>query len=521
MIETTEKMMPSTPLLRIAQASKHYNGIPALVDVSLDLWGGEVHALMGENGAGKSTLIKLLAGVLIADSMQVTLRGQPVTIHHAQAAFELGLRFIHQELNVVPQVSVAENIFLSQRYPKWGGIFVNWRQLNRSAQALLDQFGITHIQPQTLMARLSTGDQMLIKILSAFVGDERSSAAVYVMDEPTAALTGEETALLFTVIQRLRERSCAVLYVSHRMDEVFRIADRVTVLRDGRLIAVREINETSPAELIHLMTGRELQRVYPPRETPISDSPLLDVRNLQTKSLHGVTFQVRAGEILGVAGLSGSGRTELLRALMGMDRVSGGQVLLADRPFKRASLPKAWQQGFAYVPEERRSQGLIVSRSISNNITLPHLKRFSRAGIFLHERREQTATNQLSAQVQLKMQHARQTVRELSGGNQQKVVFARALAHRPRVLLLDEPTRGVDVGAKYELYTLIRAVSAQGVGIIMVSSDLTELIGLCDRIAVLQAGRLVHDVAVAGLTEGALLALCYPEHAPELGGAQS
>ncbi len=257
--------MVPPPLLTLTGASKQYNGIPALIDADLTLYPGEVHALMGENGAGKSTLIKLLAGVLRPDQMTVTLRGAPVTIPNPRAAFDLGLRFIHQELNIVPQLSVAENIFLSQPYPRYGGVFVNWHRLNSEARAVLDQLGIGHLNVRQQAAVLSTGDRMLLKIASAFVGADRTNAIVYVMDEPTAALSSDETALLFAVIGRLRDRGCAVLYVSHRMDEIFRIADRVTVMRDGRVIETRLLAETSPAQVIEAMTGRDLHQVYPPR----------------------------------------------------------------------------------------------------------------------------------------------------------------------------------------------------------------------------------------------------------------
>lgn len=494
-------------MLSITQASKSYNNVPALIDVSFDIQSGDVHALIGENGAGKSTLIKILAGVLPADSIQILLRGTPVTIHNPQIAYDLGLRFIHQELNVVPQLSVAENIFLGQP----GGLFVNWRKLNADTQAILRQFGITHIQPQTIMARLSFGDQMLVKIASAFLGNERSNASIYIMDEPTAALSGAETATLFRMIRQMCERGCAVLYVSHRIEEIFQIANRVSVLRDGRLVATKAINETSPADVIQLMTGRAMQQIYPPRQAPIGENILLDVRNLRTKSVRAVTFELWRGEILGVAGLIGSGRTELIRALMGIDRLITGSITLEGKPLNRYSLGAAWQQGIAYVPEERRSQGLILSRSVGNNITLPHLGRFSRGGVFLNYAREQRLSTELGAQVRLKMRSSQQTVRELSGGNQQKVVFARALAYTHHVLLLDEPTRGVDVGAKYEIYTLIRQVGAEGIGILIVSSDLAELIGLCDRILVMRQGQLSAIVPAASLTEGELLSLSYGE----------
>jgi ABC-type sugar transport system ATPase subunit len=516
--------MPDTDqptLLQITRANKSYNGVPALIDAALELQAGEVHALMGENGAGKSTLIKLIAGVTPPDSIQIERRGQPVAIHSPQHAFDHGLRFIHQELNVVRRLSVAENIFLGQPYPTRIGLLVDWRKLNDAARFVLEQIGVTHIKTRELMAHLSTGDQMLVSIARAFAGDDviaaesaesnETGASVYVMDEPTAALSGEEVALLFGVINRLRERGSAVLYVSHRLEEVFQIADRVTVMRDGRVVATQPIAETTPAELIRQMTGRDLQHVYPPRMTSHGDDIRLEARSIQTDSVRDVNFTLKAGEILGVAGLNGSGRTELLRALMGADRLKAGEIWLDGERLPGLSPSSAWERGIVFVPEERRSQGLIMTRTVGNNVTLPQLRHFSRGNLLLDHRRERQISRDMGESVRLKAEGSYQSVRELSGGNQQKVVFARALTQPPRVMLLDEPTRGVDVGAKYDLYALIRRISEAGTGVIMVSSELPELIGLADRLLIMRDGRLVDDVPNQGLTEEKLLALCYGE----------
>ena len=516
-------------LLSIRNASKHYGGTAALIDAALDLHAGEVHALMGENGAGKSTLIKLLAGVTQPDTMTVMLRGQRVSIHSSQDALSLGLRFIHQELNVVPQLSVAENIFLSQPYPRRFGVLVDWRRLNDAARAALAQLAITHIDPRERMGALSVGDRMLVKIASAFVGD----AAVYVLDEPTAALNGEETARLFNVIGALKARGCGILYVSHRMGEIFQLCDRVTVMRDGRVVATKAISDTDSADLIHLMTGRELVQTYPPRNTPLdkpspptplpqgegsqSDKfssmpetiPLLTVRGLRSRAVNNVDFALRGGEILGVAGLAGAGCADVLRVLVGAERLTGGDIWLDGAPLPSLTPTRAWRYGLAFLPEERRAQGLILSRSIRDNVTLPHLARLSRGGALLNRQAETSVAAQTGADVRLKAESVTQPTRQLSGGNQQKVLFARAIAQPPRVLLLNEPTRGVDVGAKYDIYTLMRDLSTQGVGILMASSDLGELLGMCDRILILRGGRQVALVDAAGLTQGDLLALCY------------
>jgi ABC-type sugar transport system ATPase subunit len=502
-----------TTLLSIRHASKAYGGIPALIDAALDLRAGEVHALMGENGAGKSTLIRLLSAVTPADSMEITLRGHSVAIHDPQRAFDLGLRFIHQELAIVPDLSAAENLYLSSPYPRRLGVLVDWRALNRRAQAVLGELGITHIAPTALAGSLSPGDQMLIKIAAALVDDGRP-ASVYVMDEPTAALTGDEAEQLFAVIERLRARGCAILYVTHRMDEVFRMAQRVTIMRDGRVVAESRIADTTPAEVIRQMTGRDLRQVYPPRVAQVGAQVRLAVRALASDRVRGLNFEVHAGEIVGIAGLAGSGRTEALRALIGADRVTGGEIRLDGVRVKALSVADAWAQGLGFVPEERRAQGLILSRPISDNITLPHLAQVRRAGLFLNPRMERTLSDALAQSVRLKAVSVRQTSRELSGGNQQKVVFARALAREPRVLLLDEPTRGIDVGAKADLYALIRQMSASGAAVLMVSSDLPELLGLCDRLVILRRNEQAAVVPAAGMTESDLLTLCYGATTP-------
>lgn len=500
------------PLFEIRHASKSYSGVPALIDAELTLRPGEVHALMGENGAGKSTLIKVMAGVVLPDSAESYAHGQPITLNSPQAAKQHGLRFIHQELNVVPQLSVAENIYLGQPYPTLG-LMVNWGRLNTAARDVLAQLGITHINVRQKMARLSPGDQMLVNIAHAFVGDDLTAkdqpALVYVMDEPTASLTGHEIEQLFTVIDRLRERGSAVLYVSHRLDEIFRIADRVTVMRDGRIVETRTIGDVTQADLIFMMTGRELKQIYPARTQPIGRETVLEVQGLTTPSIRDVSFELRAGEILGIAGLSGAGRTEVLRGIIGADRMLSGSIRMNGEPMPRLTPTAAWHRGIAFVPEERRSQGLVMTRSITNNITLPQLKHYSYGGAVLAHRRERNHSNELGQSVRLKARGVRQSVKQLSGGNQQKVVFARALARAPRVLLLDEPTRGVDVAAKADIYQLIREISAQGVGMMMVSSDLPELIGMVDRLLIMKDGRLIHTVENTALTEEKVLTLCY------------
>jgi len=502
-------------LFQIENASKRYGEVPALVAADLTLRRGEVHALIGENGAGKSTLIKIMAGVVSPDSARFTLRGQPITIHSPQDALTHGMRFIHQELSFVPELSVAENIFLGGTYPRWAGVFVNWRELNQRARHVLTTIGIDHIPPDVSMASRSTGDQMLVRIAAAFAGDSslmgesvERPPRIYVMDEPTAALNGDEVALLFAVIRRLQALGDAVLYVSHRLDEIFQIADTTTVMRNGQVVATEPTTDLTHEDMIRLMTGRDFDQVYPSRPEPSAQQPLLQITGLHTHALHDIHLSLHRGEVLGVTGLRASGQTDLLRAIVGVDPATEGHITLEGAPLPFGATAR-WANGITYVPRERRSEGLVMGRSVRDNLTLPHLRDLARGGIVTDSGREHTLAARFGDRTRLKATGTAQTVRELSGGNQQKVVFARAIAGEPAVLLLDEPTRGVDVGAKFDIYTLIREVSATGTGVMLSSTDLPELIGMCDRIAVMREGRLATVVEAAGLTENDLLSLCY------------
>ncbi len=489
--------------LRLTGLMKSFGPARALDGAALSLRGGEVHALMGENGAGKSTLIRILAGLELADAGEVTLDGSPLRLGSPAAAEVAGLRFLHQELQVVPQLSVAENMHLARPYPqRWG--LVDWRALRAASDAALAGLGVGHIDVGAPMAALGAGDQMLVRIAATLLGGGAAPWA-YVMDEPTAALTGAEAARLFGAIAALKAKGAAVLYVSHRMDEVMALADRITVLRDGAHVATRARNVTGRAEIIRDMTGREMADLFPPRVAG-AGGPVLAVRGLVAAGVGPVEFTVAAGEVLGVAGLSGSGRGALLRALIGALPRSG--VVTLRGVALGATVAEAWAQGVAYVPRERRAEGIMPRRALAETIALPHLDRLSRFG-FRRRRDTGALVARLSGEVRLKAQGPAQPVSELSGGNQQKVLFARALAGAPQVLLLDEPTRGVDVGAKFDIYALIRDLAAKGAAVVVVSSDLPELIGLSDRIAVLQGGRIAQVLPAGGLTEGALLAACY------------
>ncbi|WP_333827863.1 sugar ABC transporter ATP-binding protein [Pararhodobacter sp.] len=499
--------MTDTGCLTLEGVSRRYGPVQALDDVHLTLRAGEVHALMGENGAGKSTLIRLIAGLEAPDSGGMRLNGAPVRIASASAAQAAGLRFLHQELHVVPSLSVAENMHLSLPYPRRLGL-VDWRVLNRAARGALDRLRVDHIDPRQPMSRLGPGDQMLVRIAATLLGADRPW--LYVMDEPTAALTGAESERLFAVIGELTGAGAGVLYVSHRMAEVTRLARRVTVLRDGKVVSCHPMQDTDQTTIIHDMTGRDLSELFPPRIAQPKAEPVLRVRGLHCAGLSDIDLDLAPGEVLAIAGLAGSGRGALLRALIGAIPRAGGAITLNGRDPGR-SPAETWAAGMAYVPRERRAEGLMIHRPIAENVALPHLSALARAGVLVNRRAEAALVREQGGRVRLRAASHRQHCDHLSGGNQQKVLFARAIAGRPRVLLLDEPTRGVDIGAKYEIYRLIRELGAAGMGVILTSSDLTEVLGLADRIAVLQEGRLARLVDNTALSEAQLLTLCYPE----------
>ncbi|HCQ66843.1 MAG TPA: sugar ABC transporter ATP-binding protein [Rhodobacteraceae bacterium] len=496
--------------LDLKNVSRRFGAVQALDDVSISLRSGEVHALMGENGAGKSTLIRILAGLDRPDTGNLVLDGGMLGAASPGAMRAAGLRFIHQELHAVRGLSVAENMFLDRPYPRRMGL-VNWRALNRAAAAALSRLGLDRLNPRAPMSELGAGDQMLVRIAGTLVGGDAIPPWLYVMDEPTAALTSEESERLFSVIGELVGQGAGVLYVSHRMPEVLRLADRVSVLRDGQHVSTRPLGETGQARIIEEMTGRDLSGLFPPHlDTDTPGAIVLEIEQLSAGALRGASFELHAGEVLGVAGVAGSGRGALLRALLGEVPRRSGRARLDGRPLGR-NPAQVWAGGIGYVPRERRSQGLMLRRAIAENIVLPHLGALARGRFFLNHRGQRRVAQDLGEQVRLKAASVTQACEELSGGNQQKVLFARALGGNPRVLLLDEPTRGVDIGARFELYRLIRQMTAHGLAVIVASSDLPELLGLSNRIAVMRDGELAEIVYAEGLTEAGLLARFYHE----------
>ena len=494
-------------LLSILRLSKAYGGVAALRDASLEVDAGEVHALVGENGAGKSTLIKILAGAVKADASEIAVNGLPVSIASTRDAHRLGLRFLHQELNVLPRLSVAENLFLGHSYPTRFAGLIDWPALHERARGALAKLGVADIAPETILGRLPTGDQMIVKIASTFLEDGSESGRIFVMDEPTAALSSKEAERLFHIMGELKRAGGAIIYVSHRLDEVLRISDRITVLRDGASEPPIPTSRATRALLIERMTGRAGLGAATTARIPSRLLVALTVQGLTGNGLSDISFEVREGEILGVAGVGEAGGDRLLKCLMGGAR--RGDISIAGRHTRVRSPWEAWRQGLAYVPGERRSEGLFLSQDIVRNVTLPHLGRLARLRALVNRPAELAQTATVARRVRLRATGPRQKVWRLSGGNQQKVMFGRAVAGAPRVLLLDEPTRGVDIAAKFDIHALLREMADAGAAILIASSDHEELLALCSRIMILKDRRISRIVPARGLTPAELLALCY------------
>jgi ABC-type sugar transport system ATPase subunit len=469
-----------SPLLSVRGLSKAWPGVRALDQVDLDVQPGEIHALLGENGAGKSTLIKILAGAVSPDAGAALLAGEELTFGDPLAARRRGIGVIYQELTLVPQLSAAANVFLGREK---GGLVLDLTGMERRAQEVLDSLG-GHVPASARVDGLSVAQQQIVEIARALV--ERSR--VLILDEPTSALTGEETERLFTVLRGLREQGLAILYISHRLEEVFALADRVTVLRDGRKVAQGPASGFDRASLIRAMVGREMDEEFPPR-SPRLGEVVLEAQGLSSPGLFaGVSLSVRRGEIVGVAGLVGAGRTSLGLALAGALPVSG-EIRIDGVAAHLRSPRAALQAGIAYVTEERKARGLFPALSAGTNITISHLRELCRLGV-VDLRREAEAATRAAREFDLRAASLEVPAATLSGGNQQKLLLARYLLGRLRVLILDEPTRGIDVGARAEIYRLMNGLTDRGLGIVMISSELPEVLALADRVLVLHEGRL-------------------------------
>jgi len=513
-------MTTAAPALEMRGIRKAFPGVVALDGVDLTLHAGDVHMLLGENGAGKSTLMKILSGAYAKDAGEILIDGAPVEIAGPRDALARGIRVIYQELNLVPQLSAAENIFLGA-LPTRAGL-VDRRALHERTARLLADLGMT-IDPRVRVDRLGLAQRQMVEIAKALApADERSAAArVLVMDEPTSALTRREVEQLFALIARLAARGVAIVYITHRMDEVFRIGRRVTVLRDGRRVASRLLGDVTVAELVRLMANRDLSDHFPKVRAPIGPELLRLERVSRAGALADVSLSLHAGEVLGIAGLLGAGRTEVARVIAGADRCDEGRVIVGGRVVRFRGPRDAISRGIGLLPEDRKAEGLVAGLTVARNIALPHGRRLSRAG-FLASARETALARPIGAELRIKAT-ATQPVRLLSGGNQQKVVLGKWLAGDVRIFVFDEPTRGIDVGSKVEIYNLMNRLTARGAGIVMISSELPELLGMSDRIVVMHRGRVQAQLDAAEATEERVLsaALGLAAAPPETSGREA
>lgn len=477
-------------LLELNNISKEFPSVKALDNVTVKVRAGTVHALMGENGAGKSTLMKCLFGIYSADSGEILLDGKKVSFKNPKEALENGVAMVHQELNQALKRSVNDNIWLG-RYPTALGFITLEGKMRKKTKEIFDKLHID-IKPSTIMNDLSVSARQMVEIAKAV----SYNAKVIVLDEPTSSLNDKEVEHLFEIISELKAQGCAIIYISHKMEEIMRISDDITVMRDGKHIATQKASELTLDKIIKLMVGRELTERFPPKTNQPSKTALR-VENLSGRHslLSDVSFEVRSGEILGVAGLDGAGRTELLETVFGLRTKSGGKIFLNGKEVRNKNSREAKKNGFALLTEERRSTGIFGILDITENTVISGLSRYRTAGIFLNEKKMKKDTDWSIKKMRIKTPSQRTKIRNLSGGNQQKVILGRWLLTEPEVLLLDEPTRGIDVGAKYEIYQLIINLAEQGKSVIMVSSEMPELLGVCDRIIVMSGGKLAGELS--------------------------
>jgi ribose transport system ATP-binding protein len=471
--------------IQLKKISKSFAKNPVLKKVDFSLGPGEVHALMGENGAGKSTLMKILTGVYSQDEGQVFIDGHETKFKHAKEAEEKGIAFIHQELNIFPNLTVAENLFLGHEEKiRYTGI-LKTKQMEQITEEYLSSLGLS-VKASKYAGSLSVGQQQMIEIAKAL----RLNARVIIMDEPTAALTDREIQILFSLIRKLKKQGVSFVYISHRMEEIFDLCDKITILRDGQYIATKQVNETSFDEVVYMMVGRSIGDRFPIRSGQMKADKYLEVKRLTKKGVfENISFHVNTGEILGVAGLMGAGRTEIMKAIFGYDAAHSGEIWINEDRVSIRKPTDAIKYGLSFITEDRKSEGLILDFSIQDNMVLPILKQFQ-SFLAISEQKEKNFVRKMIKKLNIKATNETQQVKSLSGGNQQKVVLAKWLGLRPNCLILDEPTRGVDVGAKKEIYALMQELADQGVAIVVVSSDLPEILGISDRIMVISEGKV-------------------------------
>ena len=490
--------MSKLPIFQVQHVSKSFGGVHALKDVHFELHAGEIHALLGENGAGKSTLIKIMTGLYQPDAGEIVFEGQPIHFANTHEAQAQGIVAIYQEPSLFPDLDIAENIFVGRQPTKRGRI--DWQRMYVEAAELLRRLGVS-LDPRTKARSLSVAQMQLVEIARAI----SIKTKVLIMDEPTASLTLGEIEDLFTIVRQLRQQGTSIIFISHHLEELFALCDRVTILRDGSYVGTHPMSTITTDDLIQMMVGRTLHELFPKQDVPPGDV-VLEVAGLEVEGTFAdVSFSLRRGEILGMAGLIGAGRTEVARALFGVDPATAGTIKLDGNVVTITSPQTAMALGIGYVPEDRKLHGLVLDMSIADNITLPELQNFARMG-WLDSKREQAAAATGAKQLEVKMSSVEQPAGELSGGNQQKVVLAKWLQTHPRVLILDEPTRGIDVGTKAAVHRLMSSLAAQGMAILMISSELPEVLGMSDRILVMREGRVTGQFSRAEATQERLMA---------------
>lgn len=487
-------------IIEINDVSKSFPGVQALEKATLKVKKGSVHALVGENGAGKSTLIKIINGIYSCDSGDIIYKSEKIVPLSPKHMLDMGVATIHQELSPVLEMSIAENIFLA-REPKTISGSVNFKKMYRDTQELMDKFGLKY-NPKSKMKELTISDMQLIEIVKAV----SRNASLVIMDEPTSSITETETKMLFEHIRALKSQNVSVIYISHKIDEIFEICDEVTIFRDGRWVETSDVKSIDKKTIIELMVGREISDVYPKEEVEIGKT-VLEIVNLSKKDkFKNVNFSISRGEIVGFAGLVGAGRTELFRAVFGLDSYDSGEIVIESKHIKKHNVSEAIENNIVMTPEDRKSEGLVLCRSIKENISLASLKDYLHLGM-INSKKENKKVNEMVQKLSIKLSSLAAECTSLSGGNQQKVVLAKWLLVNPTLLILDEPTRGIDVGAKYEMYKIMCALARQGCAIIMISSELPEIIGMCDRVVVMSGGEITGELMRDELTQEKIMTL--------------
>jgi ribose transport system ATP-binding protein len=492
--------MSANGFLTMEGISKRFGGTRALANVTVTAERGEVHALVGENGAGKSTLMNVLSGAVMPDSGKITIGSSVVTMSTPHQANALGIRAVHQEFSLVPHLTIAENILMGRLPTRGGGLWIDWPEARRRAGAILSDLGFTSLDVRARVSHLSVSHQQVVEIAKALA----AKPAILILDEPSAVLSKDELTVLFSLIRRLKAEDTLVLYISHRLEEVFEIADRITVLRDGERVDTVRRDAVDQNDLIRMMVGRSVEEIYP-RRTPRHGEEILAVEGLRREGeFRDVTFSLRQGEVVGMFGLVGSGRTAVARAIFGAEPATAGEIRMEGKRLRLRSPRDAVAAGISLVTEDRKRDGLVMACTIRDNVSLAAFSRMRR-GLFLDRRRQLRLVGEKVRAVGVRPPVIGRLVKTLSGGNQQKVVLAKWLLSRTKVLVLDEPTRGVDIGAKVEIYHLINSLADTGVGVLLISSEMPEVLGMSDRVLVMREGRLVGDLARAVASEETLL----------------